>query len=82
MPLGERAPERPAPMEGDDSTRAVAVERGAGAAEHLGPLDVGEVDVGQLALAVGKRLGHAVEQDLDARTPKFERLPNPRMEIR
>src|ERR1051326_6819364 len=52
--------------EGGHPARGVAVERPGRAGQDLGPAHDAELQVGELTLAVGERLRHAVDEHLDA----------------
>jgi hypothetical protein len=51
------------------------VQRRCRPAQHLDPLELGEVEVGELALAIGERLRDAVNQHLDAAHPEVGARP-------
>ncbi len=63
--LGDRRLRGAHGLERDDAAGRVPVERRGGAAEDFGTLEVSEVHVGELALAVGKRLRNSIHQDLE-----------------
>src|SRR6185437_9752161 len=52
-------------LERDYPARGISVQRRAGSPQHLGPIDVGKVDIGQLALPIGQGLGNPVQKDLE-----------------
>ena len=57
--------------EGHDAPGRVPIQGGRGADQDFGSVDQPEIDVGELALAVGQCLGNAVEEDLDAADPEI-----------
>src|SRR6185295_19978096 len=65
-PLRERRLRGVFGLERHHAAGGIAVQGRAGAAEDLGTAQVGELDVGELALAVGQRLRDPIEQNLDA----------------
>jgi len=58
-------------VQGEDAARGVAVQARRRAAQDLDVVEGTVIDVGQLALSIGQRLGDAVQQDLDPTRPEL-----------